>query len=248
MADALIGYTGFVGSNLLKARHYDHLYNSKDIHKIYGMSFDTIVCAGARAEKWKANQNPREDAENIERLLDKLYTIQVEHFVLISTIDVYDAPVGVDESSDIDTEAQSPYGYNRYWLEQECRTLFGSNLTILRLPALFGPGLKKNALYDLMHNNQTDKIAPNAQYQWYPVGLLNYDIRYTIRLRPSLFNIASEPIFMSEIRNRFFPDVEIGPENPDAPKYDVHCLYVKGGYRMGKERVLRCMEKFLSCA
>ena len=55
---ALIGYTGFVGSNLLRQRPFDACFNSSNIDQIAGRSFDLVVCCGARAEKWKANADP----------------------------------------------------------------------------------------------------------------------------------------------------------------------------------------------
>ena len=49
---ALIGNTGFVGGNLLRQQPFDALFNSKNIDDIAGRSFDLVVCAGVRAEKW----------------------------------------------------------------------------------------------------------------------------------------------------------------------------------------------------
>ena len=51
---ALIGYSGFVGGNLLRQRSFDACFNSSNIEAIAGRSFDLVVCAGAPAEKWKA--------------------------------------------------------------------------------------------------------------------------------------------------------------------------------------------------
>ena len=71
-SSALIGYTGFVGSNLLRQRGFDACFNSANIDELGGRSFDLIVCAGARAEKWKANAEPERDLDNIEGLIRAL--------------------------------------------------------------------------------------------------------------------------------------------------------------------------------
>ena len=42
MKSALIGYTGFVGSTLLRQRPFDEQYNSKNIREIAGQQFDLI--------------------------------------------------------------------------------------------------------------------------------------------------------------------------------------------------------------
>ena len=52
MSSAIIGNTGFVGSNLIRQRHFDAFYNSKNIET---KSFDLVICAGVPAVKWLAN-------------------------------------------------------------------------------------------------------------------------------------------------------------------------------------------------
>lgn len=103
MAAALIGYTGFVGSNLAVQHAFEKQYNSQNIDEIYGKEFDTLVCAGARAEKWRINQEPEKDLAEINGLIDHLRTVKANKLVLISTIDVYKNPVGVNEDTPIDT-------------------------------------------------------------------------------------------------------------------------------------------------
>ena len=66
--NALIGYSGLVGSSLLKQNNFDNLYRSTNISDISDDSFDTIVCAGAPAVKWLANTNPTQDKESIDSL------------------------------------------------------------------------------------------------------------------------------------------------------------------------------------
>ena len=58
MKIALIGYTGFVGSNLLSQYDFTDRYNSKNIQDIHGKDYDLCICAGGRAPKWIANESP----------------------------------------------------------------------------------------------------------------------------------------------------------------------------------------------
>lgn len=147
--NALIGYTGFVGSNLKNQFNFDELYNSKNIKDIRNKKFDVVVCAGVRAQKWYANQNPHEDMEMINQLINDIKTIKCKKFILISTIDVYKVTDNVDENTKIDINGLHPYGYNRYYLENWVESYF-ENALIVRLPALFGQGLKKNFIYDII--------------------------------------------------------------------------------------------------
>ena len=55
--------------------------------------------------------------ELIKQAEDNITKINPKKLVLISTIDVFKTPVGVDENSEIDTEDLHAYGFNRYQLE-----------------------------------------------------------------------------------------------------------------------------------
>lgn len=147
---ALIGYTGFVGSNIITEGCYDEIYNSKNIENIVGKKFDTIVCAGIRAEKYLANMYAEQDLDAIKSLIEILKTVSCKKFVLISTVDIYKIPVGVNENTKIVKDDLHPYGLNRYFMEEFVRTHFKDYL-IVRLPALFGKNLKKNFIYDMIH-------------------------------------------------------------------------------------------------
>ncbi len=146
---ALVGYTGFVGSNIYENGNWDCVYNSKNIKEAYGTCPELLVYAGLRAEKYLANHDPEKDLEMIHKAEEDLTRIAPKKLVLISTIDVFKIPKGVDEHSTVDTKDLHPYGYHRYLLEQWARTYYPDSL-IIRLPGLFGKNIKKNFIYDVM--------------------------------------------------------------------------------------------------
>src|SRR6202008_232933 len=117
MRAGLIGHTGFVGSNLLRQSTFDATFNSSNIDSIAGQEFDLLVCAGVRAEKWIANGNPEADLAGVERLIKPLRSVKARRAVLISTVDVFITPIGVDESTKVETKGLHAYGTNRYHLE-----------------------------------------------------------------------------------------------------------------------------------
>ena len=147
---ALVGYTGFVGSNLYAVGDFDAVYNSKNIEEAFGTEPDLLVYAGLRAEKYLANNAPEKDMELIYQAEENISKIKPKKLVLISTIDVFKVPAGVDETTKIDTVELHPYGYDRYQLEVWVRENYPDAL-IIRLPGLFGKNIKKNFIYDYIN-------------------------------------------------------------------------------------------------
>lgn len=147
---SLVGFTGFVGSNIAAKGNFDGLYNTKNIESAYGTNPELLIYAGIRAEKFYANNDPKKDFENIVVAFDNIKKIQPKKLVLISTIDVYKDPNQVDENTDIELDGLEPYGYNRYQLECMVRKEY-PNALIIRLPGLYGKNIKKNFIYDAIH-------------------------------------------------------------------------------------------------
>lgn len=238
MADALIGHTGFVGSNLARQMRFDAFFNSKNIDTIWGREFGTIVCAGAYGRKWWANENPREDWASIRRLVDAVRSTRRDRLILISTVDVYSDPRHVDEETRTTTEGLCWYGVGRLLLEE---LIYPTH--IIRLPALFGPSLKKNALFDLMHG-KAGEIPENATYQWYPVSVLANRLAKAVADDIRLLNLTSEPLALCEVRDRFYPHERLGPHRADAPYYDVRSIH--DGFRLTSGEVFQEMETYLA--
>ena len=149
MQNMLVGSTGFVGQNIAAAVDFDELYHSTNIEGAYGAQPDLLVYAGVRAAKFLANNDAEADWREVSKAVENVRRIAPKQLVLVSTIDVWKTPLGVDEETNVVTEGLHPYGLNRYRLEQAVREVLPDCL-IVRLPALYGQGLKKNFLYDMM--------------------------------------------------------------------------------------------------
>jgi NAD dependent epimerase/dehydratase family len=251
MNDALIGYTGFVGSNLCQQHTFGEQFNSRNISEMAGRSYQVVVCAGVQAKKWWANDHPAEDWKGISSLIDVLRQVNAERFVLISTIDVYPRPSGVTESSPIESENHA-YGQHRYAFEEFVREKFPVH-HVIRLPGLFGTGLKKNVIFDLSHDNCLDQINPAAKFQYYWLKHLWADILRVSDHRLPLLNIATEPIATREIISRFFPHQwpKVGPEKPQPAPYDMRTNYSElwgsdvPGYLYNRRTVLEEIGQFV---
>jgi hypothetical protein len=160
--DALVGYTGFVGSNIADKHRFDRLYNSKNISEAFGTRPDLLVYSGIPAEMFLANSNPSADLVVCENAADNIRKIAPKRLTLVSSIAAIDNPVGVDEDYAVNAANLGSYGANRYRLEQLASEIV-PNCHIIRLPALFGKGIKKNFIYDLIYF--VPSILNRAKYE-----------------------------------------------------------------------------------
>ena len=246
---ALLGHTGFVGGNLLRQFPFGGTYHSKNIGDLADRSYELIVCSAVSAVKWQANKDPESDWRGIQSLLDVLTRVDARRFILISTIDVYPNPVNVTESDDPSGIPSHAYGIHRLKLEHFVRNRFPVH-HIVRLPGLFGDGLKKNVIYDLLHSNLLENIHPDGVFQYYDLSRLWPDLGRTMAASLPLLNVATEPLPTRDIVSRFFSNSRIGAKASGAGRYDFrsrHDTLWNGadGYLYSKESVMTDLEHFL---
>jgi hypothetical protein len=241
MKRALIGHTGFIGATLLADGGFTHGFDGGDLQDMRGARFDEVVCA--------AIPPGDDDHPAVAALLAVLARVQADRFVLISTTDVYPDPAQpLDETAMPEGLANHPCGE----VEQFVTSRF-PNHAVARLPASFGEGLKSNALFDLLHNHQVERINGAAQLQWYPIRRLPGDLVRIARAGLRLVNLVSEPIALRDVIARFFPAAGVGPESEPAPRYDLRTRHAAlfGGaapYITGRSLVLLAMGDFIKNA
>jgi nucleoside-diphosphate-sugar epimerase len=252
MRTALIGCTGFVGSTLVRQTHFDDTYNSKNIEDIIGRHYDLVVCAGAPAVKWQANQQPQEDWANLQRLKKALQQVTTSSFVLISTVDVYDPPINVNEGTVIVPDNVHPYGKHRFLLEQFVQQQFAQH-HIVRLPGLFGQGLKKNFIYDLMHTNCLHLTHCDSVFQFYDLAELWAHLSLVRKHAIPLINFATEPLSARELAAFCFGvEFQNATERPPV-RYDMHTKFAAlfgraGNYIQSKDETLSAIRCFVQQA
>lgn len=195
---ALIGHSGFVGSTLSMQSDFTDLYGSSTISKIEGRDFALVVCSAAPAQKWLANLDPESDRQNIESLIGHLKTVTCNTFILISTVDVFKSPNGVDEDTPVDEEGLHAYGLHRRMLEKFVESHFSNHL-IVRLPGLVGPGLRKNVIFDFLNDNNLHAIDSRGVFQFYPMVNLWWDIQTALQAGLSRVHLTAEPISVADV-------------------------------------------------
>lgn len=246
--NALIGYSGFVGSTLMKQACFDQRYRSSNIAEIRNRSFDVVFCAGAPAQKWIANKEPEMDRIKILGLIDHLKTIQSKTFILMSTVDVFKDPFNVDEGSPISEDGLNPYGLNRRLLEKFVEEKF-SNYLIVRLPGLVGPGLRKNVIFDFLNNNNLSAIDSRGVFQFYPMVNLWFDIQTALRAGLKLVHLTAEPISVSDVSLQGFgkPFQNLLMHTPAT--YDLRTRYgqlfkVSGNYQYNQRETILAIRAY----
>lgn len=158
----LVGSTGFVGGNLAATGSFTRQYHSTDVQNGFEQENDLVVYAGVPAAMFLANQAPEKDLDVMRAARENLRRLNAKRTVLISSICVYADSRGKTEQDVPQPQGLPPYGANRLqlerWVREDC-----PDALIVRLPALYGQGLKKNFLYDL--HTVTPALLKPEKYQ-----------------------------------------------------------------------------------
>ncbi|MCW8205767.1 NAD(P)-dependent oxidoreductase [Verminephrobacter aporrectodeae subsp. tuberculatae] len=248
MKTALIGFSGFVGSTLRRQASFDALYRSNNIQDIAHKEFDMVVCAGAPAQKWLANREPEADRGKINSLMNNIETIKCKNFVLISTVDVFQNPMEVDEETPVDEKGLHAYGQHRRHLEKFVQSRFPCHL-VVRLPGLVGPGLRKNVIYDLHNENNLHAIESRGVFQFYPMVNLWFDIRAALRAGLKLVHLTAAPVSVEELAlHGFGRDFEQHLAGAPA-KYDMRTRHApvfgtEGAYQYGIRETIQAIRAY----
>jgi len=245
--NVIIGHTGLVGNSLCSQLDFRYKFNRNNLNKFDEIPDDTnLFLSCLPAEKWKINQNVLSDIENIMLILNAIKNKKYSKVYLISTIDVYlDTELYADESV-IPKIIKLGYGSNRYMFEllisQYLKTDY---LNIIRLPALFCNGIKKNVLYDLLNDNSVDKINSNSSYQWYNLNNLINDIENYCNQKQITYNFFTEPLETEKLIDLFPAHKHSVTCSDKRVVYDYRTKNTLTGYIKTKEEVFGEIKQFV---
>lgn len=245
--DALLGHTGFVGSHLRENLNPDTTmnFNSKNLKAATDHEFRNVYCACVPAVKWWANKNPSEDFSQTQEILEVLVAIKFTgRFIYISTIDVHDHSKK-NQVEQCQYPSKEPYGRHRLQLEDHLRHAMGQRLVVVRLPALFGLGLKKNMLFDLLEGHMLDQLNINTAFQWYSLSWLWEDLEYISKnlTGVNVVNLYPPPIESRELVARFFPSLTEKLHHGHRSEYNQGSIHVAD--RRSKADILEKMGEFV---
>lgn len=174
-------------------------------------------------------------------LAQVLASVRADRAVLISTIDVYQPPVGVDETDPAQFDGSGAYGTHRAWFEAFFRSRFPDAL-VLRLPALYAPDVRKNLVHDLLHGkaDQWARVNPSSTFQFFDTNQTWTMIDRAWGEGIALLNVTSEPVTAQAVADLF--GVRLTSQTPPV-RYDMRSVYADtlgghDGYLFTAEYVL----------
>ena len=242
----LVGGTGLIGSVLREQTGFDYCFNSQNIQELPSVCdyIDSLYLACLPAAKWKVNQEPLADLENIINIVSVLQKAKIKKIVVYSTIDVYlDSPLLMDERT-LPCMNGVGYGSNRLLFEILVRSLSVQQATIIRLPALFHRLIKKNILFDLLNQNNIQQINGNSFYQWYNLERLWTDTQAATPNR--ITNLFSEPVDTALLLRECFPEYIEQVSYGDLVRYDYRTIFTPTGYIADAQTSLHEIKEFVN--
>lgn len=156
----VLGGAGFVGSafvRLLERRGTPHrVITRQNYDKVRGEACDVLINANGNSRKYMANREPLWDFDASTRsVAESLVAFRANTYVYLSSGDVYPDPScarTTREDTPIDPSLLTRYGLHKFLAEQLVRGAHRDWL-IVRMGGFVGPGLRKNAIFDLLHGD-----------------------------------------------------------------------------------------------
>jgi len=155
----IIGGNGYVGQAY--RRLFDKLGRSYQIitrdnyASFAGQSCELLINANGNSRKFVADRDPISEFDaSVTSVVRSLEAFPAERYVLLSSGDVYprqETPEMTREDALLDTTAMSRYGLHKCLAETIVRSLHPNHL-IIRMGGFVGPGMKKNAIFDLLND------------------------------------------------------------------------------------------------
>ncbi len=189
MKVGIVGAKGFVGSALCRNAHKNNeviQINKNNYEEEKSKTYDILINSAMPSTKYWASTNPFDDfKKTVELTADLTYNWKYEKIIQISTISV--------------EKLDTPYAINKKAAED---ILNFKNSLIVRLGTLYGIGLKKGPLFDLLNKNKvyTDK---KSQFDFIDV---DYCAKWIIENqdREGVVTLgAKDTTSLEEIANRF---------------------------------------------
>lgn len=168
----VIGGNGFVGAAYVRLLHARGLPHQAIVRENYeslrGTACDVLINANGNSKKFLAAREPlNEFDQSVRSVAQSLQDFRCGTYIQLSTGDVYpdqSSPQATREDQAIDPARQSRYGLHKCLAEQLVRGACEKWL-VIRMGGFVGPGLKKNAIYDMLTGAPV-WLSPQSELQF----------------------------------------------------------------------------------
>ena len=252
MKKALVGYTGFVGSNMYATGGFDGAYNSKNIEEAFGTKPDLLIYSGLRAEKYLANSDPERDLkmiqnaeENIRKIdalivrLPGLFGKNIKKNFIYDMINYIPFMLKADKFAEL--SEKEPVLKDYYQLQDN--GFYKANVPDEDKKMLKG-------VFERLGFSALNFTDSRSRYQFYDLSRLNDDIDIALKNNITLWHPATEPVSAGEVFRYITGKEFVNELNGTPVNYDFRTKYAeifggKDGYLCGKEEVLRAVKAFV---
>lgn len=178
---------------------------------------DIVLDCNGEGRRFWANENPEDNYKrSVQSVEDRLAAIDCGVYVYLSTVDVYGSGRGdrrtSGEDAVIDTGSLDTYG--RHKLMAEALVLEKAKRSfVLRCATLIGPGLRKNPVFDLLHDHPL-RMTTDSTLSLLHTTTLGRAIQELLSTdSDGIFNVAaSAPISIPALRQLIAEKRGIDPE------------------------------------
>lgn len=240
----IIGGRGFVGSAYarwcdLSGAEYK-IITRENYNDLIGAECDLLINANGNSSKILSVKEPMTDFDMSVRSVRKsLVDFKADCYVHLSSCDVYpdcSSPQTTREDAFIDISRQSPYGFHKYLAEQ-CVMHGHKNWLIFRMGGFIGPGMKKNAIFDILKGD-TLWLDPASELQYIntdtAAGLVMEIVKQ--KTKNEIFNLCGDGLIKLEEVIQFVDSkVRVNPGSSKV-RYQVSTDKIKGKAKLPSTR------------
>jgi nucleoside-diphosphate-sugar epimerase len=139
-----------------------------DYAAMAGRGCDILINANGNSSKPMAAREPLAEFDaSVRSVRSSLVDFRFRRYVHISSCDVYpdcSSPENTGEAQSLDPARQSPYGFHKH-LAERCVMHGAPDWLIFRCGGFVGPGLRKNAIFDILHGGPLF-LDPQSELQF----------------------------------------------------------------------------------
>ncbi len=225
----ILGGRGLVGSGF--ARYCERTGKPfKVIHREnyaahIGQSCTLLINANGNSSKILSRRDPKQDFEaSVSSVRASLEDFGYKRYMHVSSCDVYpdcSSPETTRETLPLDASRQTAYGFHKLLAEQ-CVQHVADDWLILRCGGFVGPGLKKNAIYDILQGGPLF-LDPDSELQFLHTDRAAEIVFRLIDLgiRREIFNLCGKGLVrLKDVIELTGKPVPVNPQSPKV-RYEV---------------------------